>query len=151
MYDATSDLLRIKRETEPLVSPQLAHRLALVHAAIIARLVMTSREHREAFARLTRDIPSRRDAGRWVVLVKYLGLSVTKATIARLAQEIDRLACRPENDRELRRLVVERGVKSLVVEAEHGVRRRSNDFAQTRPVGQAGRYLPLAERPEPRR
>ena len=42
----------------------------------------------EAFDRLTRDIASRRDAGRRVVLVKYLGLSETKATVARLAKEI---------------------------------------------------------------
>jgi hypothetical protein len=132
MSDALSDLMRIKNKVEPLVvSPQKAHRLAMGHAANFARLVMGSREYQKAFDRLTRDIPSRRDAGRWVVLVKYLGLSETKATVARLAKEIGVLARRRESDRELLRLVVQRGVKALVVEAEHAARRRSNEIART--------------------
>ena len=129
--DALSDLVRIKNKVEPLVSRQKAHRLAMAHAAIFARTVMASRDHREAFDRLTRDIPSRRDAGRWVVLVKYLGLSQTKATIARLAKEIGVLARRSESDRELLQLVVQRGVKALVAEAEHAARRRSNEMPRT--------------------
>jgi hypothetical protein len=132
MSDALSDLMRIKNKVEPLVvSPQKAHRLAMGHAAIFARTVMASTEHRQAFDRLTRDIPSRRDAGRWVVLVKYLGLSETKSTVARLAKEIGILARRPESDRELLHLVVQRGVKALIAEAEHAVRRRSHAIART--------------------
>ena len=46
MSDALSDLMRIKNKVEPLViSPQKAHRLAMGHAAILARMVMASREY----------------------------------------------------------------------------------------------------------
>ncbi len=130
--DALSDLLRIKRAVEPLVSRQKAHRFAMAHGVAFARMVMGSRDHREAFDRLKRDIPARRDAGRWVVLVKYLGISETKATVARLAKEIDCLARRKEGDRELRQLIVEKGVKALIAETEQDVRPRSSELVRDR-------------------